>query len=291
MARIAVDGIELDYELIGPEGGQPLVITPGGRYPRDAAGVPELGAIMADAGYRVLLWDRPGCGASDIAFDAPSESVMNCEALVGIVRELGLRDIVLLGGSAGSRISLMAAARMPENVRQIAIWWISGGPLGLAGLAWFYGGDQILAASKGGMAAVAELPSWADQTARNPKIRDILLAQDPDRFIETMQRWAIGFAYSEHSPVPGMSQADFARLRMPVLVFRSGHSDMYHTRRTSEWVHELLPNSQLREPPWGDQEWNYVSTFPIDPANRRGRFERWPLIAPPILEFLQSGRS
>ena len=288
MARIAVDGLELDYELIGPTDGQPLVITPGGRYPRDTAGVPELGRIMADAGYRVLLWDRPGCGASDIAFCAPSESVMNCEALVGIVRELGLQNVVLLGGSAGSRISLMAAARMPQNVSRIAIWWISGGPLGLAGLAWFYGGDQILAAAKGGMAAVAELPAWADQIARNPKIRETLLAQDPENFIAVMQRWGIGFAYSESSPVPGMAAADFARLTMPVLVFRSGKSDMYHTRRTSEWVDELLPNSTLREPPWRDDEWNYVSTFPIDPANRRGRFERWPLIAPPIREFLAS---
>jgi pimeloyl-ACP methyl ester carboxylesterase len=213
---------------------------------------------------------------------------MNSEALVGIVRELGLKNVILLGGSAGSRISLMAAARMPENVSKIVIWWISGGPLGLAGLAWFYGGDQIIAASKGGMEAVAALPSWADQISANPRTREILLAQDPDTFIDTMQRWGIGFAYSDTSPVPGMTAEDFHRLTMPVLVFRSGKSDMFHTRRTSEWVHELLPNSILREPPWGDQEWNYVSTFPIDLVNRRGRFERWPLIAPPVLRFLQS---
>ena len=287
MARIEVDGLELDYELIGPEHGQPLVLTPGGRYPRDTAGVPELGQIFADAGYRVLLWDRPGCGASDIAFTAPSESVMNCEALVGLVRALGLRDIVLVGGSAGSRISLMAAARMPENVQKIAVWWLSGGAVGLAGLAWFYCGDQVAAASKGGMEAVAALPSWAEQTAKNPRIRDILLRQDADEYIAVMQKWAQAFGYRDDTPMPGISSEDFARLTMPILVFRSGKSDMAHTRRTSEWVHELLPNSILREPPWGDQEWNYVSTFPIDPANRRGRFERWPLIAPDVLAFLQ----
>lgn len=287
MARIEVDGLELDYELIGPEHGPPLVLTPGGRYPRDTAGVPELGRIFADHGYRVLLWDRPGCGASDIAFTAPSESVMNAEALVGLVRALGLKDVRLVGGSAGSRISLMAGIRMPENVRKIAVWWLSGGAIGLAGLAWFYCGDQVAAASKGGMAEVVKLPSWADQIARNPRIRDILLRQDPDVFIETMQKWARAFNYSDETPMPGISAADFARLTMPVLVFRSGKSDMAHTRRTSEWVHELLPNSTLQEPPWGDQEWNYVSTFPNDLAARRGRFERWPLIAPPVLDFLK----
>ncbi|MEO5586885.1 MAG: alpha/beta hydrolase [Novosphingobium sp.] len=289
MPRIEVNGLELDCELIGPADGQPLVLTPGGRYPRDTAGVPELGRLFADAGYRVLLWDRPGCGASDIAFTAPSESVMNADALVGLVRALDLRDIVLVGGSAGSRISLMAGIRMPENVRRIAAWWFSGGAVGLAGLAWFYCGDQVAAASKGGMAAVAALPSWADQIARNPRIREILLRQDPDFYIAAMQRWAAAFTYRDDTPMPGIAGVDFAKLTMPVLVFRSGKSDMAHTRRTSEWVHELLPNAELREPPWGDQEWNYVSTFPNDLANRRGRFERWPLIAPDVLTFLRDG--
>jgi pimeloyl-ACP methyl ester carboxylesterase len=288
MAKIDVDGLEIDYELIGPEDGQPLVLTPGGRYPRDTAGVPELGQIFADNGYRVVLWDRPGCGASDIAFTATSESVMNCEALVGLVRELGLKNVTLVGGSAGSRICLMAAARMPDNVKKMAIWWISGGPVGLAGLAWFYCGDQIAAASKGGMEAVAELPSWADQIARNPRIRDILLAQDPWDYIDVMQKWGKAFGYSDESPVPGMSEDDFARLTMPILVFRSGRPDMAHTRATSEWVNDLLPNSTFMDPPWREDEWNYVSTFPNDTANRRGRFERWPLIAPPVLEFLKA---
>jgi pimeloyl-ACP methyl ester carboxylesterase len=287
LAKIEVNGLTLDYELIGDEGAPPLVLTPGGRYARDTAGVPELGTELARAGYRVLLWDRPGCGASDIAFTAPSESVMNADALVGLVQALGLKDVRLAGGSAGSRITLMAAARMPQNVHKIAIWWISGGPVGLAGLAWFYCGDQVAAASKGGMEAVAALPSWAPQIAVNPKIRDILLAQDPDEYIDTMERWAKAFAYNDESPVPGITPEQIAGLTMPILTLRSGKSDMAHTRRTSEWVHELLPNSKLVEPPWGDQEWNYVSTFPMDPANRRGRFERWPLLAPMLLEFFE----
>lgn len=287
MAKIDVDGLEIDYELIGDENAPPLALTPGGRYPRDTAGVPELGQLLADAGYRVLLWDRPGCGASDIAFTASSESVMNCEALVGLVRELGLKDINLVGGSAGSRISLMAAARMPDNVKRIAIWWISGGPVSLAGLAWFYCGDQIAAASKGGMEAVVELPSWADQISRNPRIRDILLAQDPWEYIEVMQKWGKAFAYSDESPVPGMTPEEFGKLTMPVLVFRSGKSDMAHTRATSEWVDQLLPNSILAEPPWREDEWNYVSTFPNIIEERRGRFERWPLMAPMLIDFLK----
>lgn len=285
MARIEVNGLELDYELIGPESGQPLVLTPGGRYPRDSAGVPELGQVFADRGYRVLLWDRPGCGASDMAFTAPSESVMNTEALVGLVGKLGLKNIRMVGGSAGSRITLMAAMRMPENVEKIAVWWITGGPIGLTQVAHYYCTDQATAAVKGGMEAVAALPAWADQISRNPRVRDTILAQDPAAFVETMQRWCAAFGYAADTPLPGIPIPEFQVLTMPILVFRSGASDLAHSRRTSEFLHECLPNSTLMDPPWREDEWNYVSTFPIDIPNRRGRFERWPLIAPPILDF------
>src|SRR5579872_2418790 len=101
---------------------------------------------------------------------------------------------------------------MPEDVEKIAVWWHGGGAIGLAGLAWFYCGDQVAAASKGGMEAVVELPSWADQIARNPRIRDILLRQDPDEFIAVMQKWAAAFNYREDTPMPGISAADFAKL-------------------------------------------------------------------------------
>jgi hypothetical protein len=60
---------------------------------------------------------------------------------------------------------------------------------------------------------------------------------------------------------------------------------MAHTRETSEWTHRLLPNSTLVEPPWDDQEWNTVSTFPVDTPNRRGRFERWPLLVPMLIDW------
>ncbi len=287
MARIEVNGLELDYELIGDEGAPPLAITPGGRYPRNTAGVPELARILADNGYRVLMWDRPGCGASDIAFTAPTESIMNADALAGLVQTLGLKNITLLGGSAGSRVSLMAAARMPQNVTKMALWWISGSPIGLIVVAASYTADQVRAASTGGMEAVVKLPSWADQISRNPRVRETLLAQDPEEYIEVMQKWALGFAYREDTPVPGLPPEDIAKLTMPILVFRSGKSDMAHTKRTSEWLAEVLPNSTLMDPPWREDEWNYVSTFTNDLEKRTGRFERWPLMAPTVLKFLK----
>src|SRR5262249_53318721 len=139
-------------------------------------------------------------------------------------------------GSAGSRVSLIAASRDPEAVSHLILWWISGGVIGLLQLSAYYCCEQATAASKGGMEAVAALPAWAEQIKKNPKNRDILLAQDPKKFIETMERWAMFYVPQKNSPVPGMSPADFARLKMPTLIYRSGESDLSHTRRTSEWV-------------------------------------------------------
>lgn len=286
MARIVVSGIEIDYELLGSPNAPVVVITPGGRYPRDTPGVPQLGAALAAGGHRVLFWDRPNCGASDISFAGESESALHAETLLGLITALQLGPVALAAGSAGSRVALMAASIAPDQVSRLAIWWISGGPISLAQLASYYCGDSAIAAAKGGMERVALLPGWADQLAKNPRNRSILLAQDPEAFIAKMQQWASAYTYTHTSPVPGMQAQDFKRLKMPTLVFRSGKSDMHHTRRTSEWVHELLPRSTIVDPPWPDQEWNQCQAIPHEPG--RGRFERWPMLAPMLLEFLRN---
>jgi 2-hydroxy-6-oxonona-2,4-dienedioate hydrolase len=283
MARISISGVDIDYELLGKPGAPAIAITPGGRFPKETPGVPELARALADGGRRVLLWDRPNCGASDVCFDAPTESELNGRTLTQLIRALDLGPTALAAGSAGSRISLIAASRDPEIVSHLVLWWISGGALSLISLAYYYCFDSAAAASRGGMEAVASLPAWAEQIRRNPKNRDIILAQDPERFIQTMERWALSYMPSDTSPVPGMSPADFARLRMPVLIYRSGKSDLSHTRRTSEWVHELIPHSQIVEPPWGDNEWNLRSEAAMKQGT--GLFAGWPALAPAILEF------
>jgi pimeloyl-ACP methyl ester carboxylesterase len=283
VARISIDGVGIEYELLGKAGAPAIALTPGGRFPMDSPGVPQLAEALAAGGRRVLLWDRPNCGASDICFDAPGESELQGRTLAKLIRALELGPTALAAGSAGSRVSLIAASRDPEVVSHLILWWISGGALSLISLANYYCVDSALAASRGGMEAVAKLPGWALQIKRNPRNRDIILAQDPDRFIETMERWALAYMPSPTSPVPGMSPAEFARLTMPVLIYRNGKSDLSHTRRTSEWVHELIPHSQMIEPPWPDDEWNQRSGAAMKTGS--GHFAGWPALTASILDF------
>jgi len=285
MARAEIDGIGIDYELIGT--GRAISITPGGRFSKNDPGVRELAEALAAGGFRALIWDRPNCGASDIALRGQSESVLNADVLAGLIRKLDLGPTILAGGSAGSRVSLLTATRHSEAAAGLFLWWITGGAIGLAALVGVYCGDAALAAAAGGMEAVAAMPTWREQVARNPGNRARLLEQDPAAFIDTMGRWADAFTPIPGSPVPGVTSADFAALSVPVMVLRSGASDLHHLRKTSEQVHALIPHSVLEEPPWGDREW-------IDRmAARRGEglFANWPKLAPQILKFARSAAS
>ncbi|HXY91453.1 MAG TPA: hypothetical protein VEP49_03180, partial [Acidimicrobiia bacterium] len=72
---------------------------------------------------------------------------------------------------------------------------------------------------------------------------------------------------------------------VPVVVFRSGESDMAHTRTTSERIATGLRGARLVEPPWGDTEWNERSAEYAASGNTTGLFVRWPLLVPQLVEW------
>jgi pimeloyl-ACP methyl ester carboxylesterase len=282
MPTIDIDGTMIAYEIIGDRG-PPWVITPGGRFSKDVPGIRELAQMIAVQGNRAVIWDRPNCGASDVCFAGASESEMQADKLAGLLRALDMTPAVVMGGSGGSRVSLLTAVRHPDVASKLAMVWISGGVYGLMLLAVHYCGESVRAAWQGGMQAVVELPEWAEVLERNPRNRDLFLAQDPKPFIATLERWMLVYCPDPASPVPGLTDNDLAKFDTPTLVFRSGVSDPHHTRATSERLHELIPNSRLVEPPWGDEEWMERGVAAREAG--AGLFERWPLLAPQLLEF------
>jgi pimeloyl-ACP methyl ester carboxylesterase len=281
MATADIDGTTIAYEVIGE--GAPWVVTPGGRFSKDSPGVRELAQALAAHGHRVLLWDRPNTGASGVCFSGASESEMQADRLAGLLRALDMAPAVIIGGSGGARVSLLAAARHPEVAAKLALWWISGGVFGLLTLGMVYCGESIRVAWQSGMEAVVELPEWSEVLERNPANREEMLRLDPSAFIAVLERWMTAYCPTAGALVPGLPDETCRALAVPTLIFRSGASDPYHTRATSEGLHALISGSQLVEPPWGDREWIERSD-----AARSGTgclFERWPLLVPQLLEF------
>src|SRR5690349_24939955 len=61
---IEINGGNVVYEILGKQG-DVIALTPGGRFSKDIPGLKPLARALVKGGYRVLLWDRPNCGASD----------------------------------------------------------------------------------------------------------------------------------------------------------------------------------------------------------------------------------
>lgn len=276
-----INDLSIAYDVIGT--GRPWVITPGGRFGRDTPGVRELAGELAAAGNQVLIWDRPNTGESQVCFSGASESEMQSDALAGLLRHLDMAPAVIAGGSGGSRVSLLTAARHPDVATAVAVWWISGGPYGLVSLGVHYCGDSIVAAWREGMAAVAKLPEWAEVLERNPDNAGLLAARDPRAFISTLERWLLAYCPRPDELVPGLPNSRARTLDIPALVFRSGASDPHHTRETSEQLAALLPQARQVEPPWPDREWN--ERVEAAQTGGAGLFVRWPLLAPQLLDW------
>ncbi len=281
MAKIGVNGLSIAYEIIGT-GSRTIAITPGGRFAKETQGVRELAVELAGHGFKVLIWDRPNCGESDVCFDAETESLLNADTYAGLLQALNFGPTLLVGGSAGSRVTLLTAIRHPQAVSGLFLLWITGGIIGLASLATHYCAASAVMARAAGMEAVANLPDWEEPVRRNPGNRARILAQDPDTFVATMQRWADAFFPKSDAPVPGLNPEELAAFTFPVVVLRSGHSDLYHTRETSEALATMIPGAALQEPPWADTEWNERMM-----SGEPGLFRSWPKLAPQILALSQ----
>lgn len=283
MACIEISGIPIVHEVVGDGSGPDLVLTPGGRFGLDVEGVRELAYALAERGFRILLWDRPNCGGSGLCFDAVSESVLHADTLVGLARAVGLERPLLVGGSAGSRATLLAVSRHPEAFGGAFVWWISGGALCLSSMSYLYYYNSFMAAWLGEMADVAALPEWKTQIERRPENRDVLLRQDRARFRDTMSRWAEDFVPSPEAPVPGLPVADLAAIRVPVMIMQSSCEDMHHPRRVTEALARHVPQAESIEPPWPDDEW----AERLREARSMGKspFHRWPMLADRIATF------
>ena len=78
MPIASIRGVDINYQVLG-ERGPWVALQPGGR--RALAGVKSLADKIAEAGNRVLIYDRRNCGASGVAFEGNSENEVWVEDL------------------------------------------------------------------------------------------------------------------------------------------------------------------------------------------------------------------
>jgi pimeloyl-ACP methyl ester carboxylesterase len=283
VASTEIHGGQVVYDLLGPPDGQPIVLTPGGRFSKDVPGLRPLADALAEGGLRVLLWDRPNCGASDVQFYGRSESHMRADTLAELLTRLDLAPAVIAGGSGGARDSLLTVMRHPEVASKAIAWSIVGGVFSTLNLAGVYVLPNINTARMLGMEGVAALPEWQALIEANPRNKERLLALEPDEFVTVMLRWLNAFVPKPGQTIPGVEDEEFARIQVPTMIIRGGQDDLDHPKRTSMEVHCLIKDSILVEPPWPEDAWEQAVR-----ASARGTgniFDPWVQAAPLILDF------
>jgi pimeloyl-ACP methyl ester carboxylesterase len=273
-----IRGIDIRYEVLGDRG--PFVaLQPGGR--RAGASVKPLAQKIAEAGHRVVIYDRRNCGASGIAITGESENDEWAEDLYELLKKIDAAPAYVGGSSSGCRLALILALRHPEAVRGLLLWRVTGGAHAATHLANQYYTSHIEAAKAGGMAAVCALDHWQEVIAANPASRAVLLKMDAADFIARMTRWRDGFNAGADHPVIGLSPAELRSLTMPACI--APGKDPVHPLPAGQACHRLMPNAEYHEVvtdekttldeafiDWDAKEGLLAATF-IDFLRRQGR--------------------
>jgi pimeloyl-ACP methyl ester carboxylesterase len=280
------NGGNVVYEILGNEG-EFIALTPGGRFSKDIPGLRPLAEALAVGGYRVLLWDRPNCGKSDVQFYGKSESHMRAETLHALITGLGIEQCIIAGGSGGARDSMLTTMLYPEIVRKLVVWNIVGGVYGSFVLGGHYVVPSILAARGAGIEGLLRVSEWKERIAANPDNEARFRALDVDEFLKVMLRWLNAFVPKPGQTIPGVEDETFDNITVPTLIIRGGENDWDHPKRTSLEVSCLIKGSTLIDPPWPEDAWERAGEkFAASGGKEFCLFDTWVQAAPAILKFL-----
>lgn len=241
MPQAKIRDVSINYEVLGNRGPW-VALAPGGRRPLGA--VKSLAQRIAAAGYRVLIYDRRNCGASDVVIDgSESEYQIWADDLHALLLQFNALPAWIGGGSSGCRLSLLFALRYPGAVRGLLLWRITGGHFAAKRLARQYYGQFIDAAQQGGMAAVCATEHFSERIRERPANRKRLMALDPRDFIAVMSNWSNYFMQGADQPVIGAGETELRSITVPACIIPG--NDNTHKRAVGENLQRLMPNSEL----------------------------------------------
>lgn len=250
MPMTTVRGVEINYRVIGKDGPW-IALIPGGR--RGYAEFVPLAEKIAAHGFRVFLHDRRNTGASDLRFDtSDTEEAIWAEDLYALLKQQNALPAFISGSSSGARTSLLFALRHPEAVRALLLLRVTGGPFAARRLPEMYYDQYIRAAEQGGMPAVLETEHYAGLARANPKTRAALEATDPQRFVAMLKDWRAKFIAGADLPVMGVTDAELAAIKAPVLVIPG--NDNTHSSESGRIAARKIRGSTLHQLPIEDED-------------------------------------
>ena len=201
--------------------------------------VQSLAQRIADEKYRVVIFDRRNCGASDVVIEGDeSEYEIWADDLHELLGQLDALPAIVGGSSSGCRLSLLFALRHPDAVSGLLLWRVTGGAFAAKRLAEKYYGLYIRTAREGGMAAVCQTEEFAERIADRPENRDRLMAMDPDNFIAVMSHWLAYFEAGADLPVIGVTEAELRSIAVPTCIVPG--NDNTHPVAVAKIAHKFI---------------------------------------------------
>jgi len=243
MPLTKIRGVNINYKVLGDHGPW-VALSPGGR--RDISGIELLAGKVADHGYRVVVFDRRNCGASDVVIDgAESEYEIWADDIHELLKQLNALPAVVGGSSSGCRTALLIALRHPDAVRALLLWRVTGGRFAAERLAEEYYGQFIEAAKRGGMAAVCAMEHWKERIEARPQNRDALMKMNPEQFIKVMSHWREYFLKGADLPVIGATEEDLKSIKVPTCVVPG--NDLTHGPQVVENLSRAMPHAEVHK--------------------------------------------
>lgn len=131
---VTVDGVRTSYAVLGADSPMPLLLLNGTGSPMSQWDPALLQVLSRDR--QVIVYDYPGLGASAPLPGRLTFGVLAAHAR-GLLAELGLPQVDVLGWSMGGFVAQRLATAWPERVRALVLAGTSpGGPRTVLGPAW-----------------------------------------------------------------------------------------------------------------------------------------------------------
>jgi 3-oxoadipate enol-lactonase len=232
--KIEANGIQIYYELHGPEDGEVVVLSNG--VLMSTASWAYQTPVLSQH-YRLLLYDCRGMWQSDHP-PGPYSMELHADDLAALLDALGIERAHIVGTSYGAEVSMVFALKYPERTRRLIVTSaVSELDPVLRGLAevWAYAAQkhdpELL------FRAVYPLTFSAAWIAANQPVleqaRERYNALDMDAFLELMQ------AFMQLNITP-----DLHRIEAPALVV-VGEKDQLKPRRYAEMIARELTDAPL----------------------------------------------
>ena len=266
MATANIAGIETRYEILGS--GPPLLMYAPGGFDATVEKWSTLNVYARikllehlPRQYTCIAFDRRECGQSGGRVE-PVTWGHFVEQGKGLLDHLGIQRAHLIGGCMGCSCAIAFAAKHPDVVASMILWWpVGGAKYRIKGRQRF--AEHLDFVEAEGLQAVVDLVGregkafnadprggpWASVIRRDAQFAQAYVRQDVGKYKAIVAGMAAALVDRDTSP--GAEPEDMLRMDIPALIIPG--RDESHATSAARYLEECLPKSRYWDVPVAEQ--------------------------------------